>query len=150
MLFRVDVDGLCSDSAPDPDAATKKKPAQPGMPDEENSSSPEDKPLAPWKGPADYSGIKDPPNVGASTKPTPRQVREMKAANRAQNDDVLRSDISGAPLVDSAKSQKGVTPRPDEAQVDHKNPVDKGGTREGANLQLASRQENRSKSNKVD
>ena len=45
-LFRVDVDGLCPDGAPEPDAATRKKPAQPGMPEEEEaqpkpSASPE-------------------------------------------------------------------------------------------------------------
>jgi RHS repeat-associated protein len=75
----------------------------------------------------DYSHIADPKNVTASTKPTPRQVREMKEANRAQNGDTLRDDVTGEEMVDSAKSQSGVTPPPNEAQVDHIIPVDAGG-----------------------
>jgi filamentous hemagglutinin len=101
-----------------------------------------------WKGPADYSSIPDPKNVGASTKPTPRQVAAMKAANRAQNGGVLRSDLSGDVMVDSVKSQRGVTPPANEAQIDHKVSVDKGGTRTQSNLQIITRQENRAKWNK--
>ena len=101
-----------------------------------------------WKGPTDYSHIADPKNVDASTRPTARQVQEMKEANREHNDGVLRSDQSGAPLVDSAKSQRGVTPPSNEAHIDHKVPVDKGGTRETSNLQLLMREENRAKWNK--
>jgi len=98
---------------------------------------------------ADYSHIGDPKNVTASTKPTPRQVREMKEANRAQNEGTLRDDVTGEEMVDSAKSQRGVTPPSNEAQVDHINPVDAGGTRTQSNLELRTRQNNRQKSNKV-
>ncbi|MBK9260810.1 MAG: type IV secretion protein Rhs, partial [Polyangiaceae bacterium] len=96
----------------------------------------------------DYSHIADPKNIGASTRPTPRQVREMKAANRAENGGELRSDLSGKPMVDAAKSQRGVTPPPNEVQVDHIAPVDKGGTRTQSNLQLITREENRIKWNR--
>ncbi len=96
---------------------------------------------------ADYSHIADPKNVNTSVRPTPRQVREMKAANRAQNGGELRSDLSGQPMVDSAKSQKGITPPSHEVQVDHKLPVDRGGTRTQSNLQLITREENRTKWN---
>lgn len=101
-----------------------------------------------WKGPTDYSSIRDPANVTASTKPTPRQVREMKQANRAQNDGELRDDVTGERMVDSKKSESGVTPPSNEAQVDHKNPVDNGGTRHMSNLELRTRKNNRKKSNK--
>lgn len=72
----------------------------------------------------------------------------MKAANRQQNGGVLRSDLSGQAMVDSVKSQSGVAPSQNEAQVDHKLAVDNGGTRAQSNLQLITRKENRDKWNK--
>lgn len=100
-----------------------------------------------WKGPTNYSNIPDPKNVTASTRPTPRQVAAMKAANRKQNEGVLRSDLSGKVMVDSAKSRSGVKPPSNEAQVDHVAPVSRGGTRTQSNLRLLTRAENRKKSN---
>jgi hypothetical protein len=97
----------------------------------------------------DYSHIADPKNLDASTKPTPRQVREMKEANRAQNGGTLRDDVTGEEMVDSAKSERGVTPPPNEAQVDHVIPVDAGGTRTQKNLELRTQYNNRLKSNRV-
>jgi RHS repeat-associated protein len=97
---------------------------------------------------ADYSHISDPKNVNASTKPTPRQVREMKKANREQNGGQLKDDVTGEVGVDSAKSQRGVKPPSNEIQVDHIQSVDKGGTRTQSNLQLRTRANNRAKSNK--
>jgi hypothetical protein len=97
----------------------------------------------------DYSHIADPKNLHASTKPTPRQVREMKEANRAQNGGILRDDVTGEEMVDSAKSESGVTPPPNEVSVDHVIPVDAGGTRSQKNLELRTRYNNRLKSNKV-
>ena len=52
-------------------------------------------------------------------------------------------------MVDSAKSQKGVTPPANEAQVDHIIPVNAGGTRDQGNLELRTRANNRAKSDKV-
>jgi RHS repeat-associated protein len=101
-----------------------------------------------WKGPADYSCIKNPKDVVNNTKPTPRQVREMKQLNRDHNDGVLRDDVTGEPMVDSAKSQKGVTPPQNEAQVDHVVPRSRNGTRSSDNLQLRTRKNNRDKSSK--
>jgi hypothetical protein len=101
-----------------------------------------------WKGKTDYSHIPNPKNLNASTRPTPRQVREMKAANRAHNGGVLRSDATGKVMQDSAKSKSGVTPPSNEAQVDHMTAVSKGGTRAQSNLQLLTRKENRTKSNR--
>ncbi len=99
-----------------------------------------------WTGPTDYSSIPDPKNVNASTRPTPRQVAQMKAANRANNNGLLRDDVTGEPMVDSKKSTKGVTPPGNEAQVDHKTPVSAGGTRTQSNLELRTRDNNRAKS----
>jgi len=99
-----------------------------------------------WNGPCDYSCIADPKNL-TNTKPTPRQVREMKRLNREHNDGVLRSDMDGSVLVDSQKSTRGVTPPSNEAQIDHIIPVDKGGTRTSTNLQILSRKQNRDKWN---
>jgi RHS repeat-associated protein len=99
-----------------------------------------------WKGPCDYSCIADPKNL-VNTKPTPRQVREMKRLNREHNDGLLRSDMDGTILVDSKKSMRGVTPPSNEAQIDHILSVDKGGTRTSTNLQILSRKQNRDKSN---
>jgi RHS repeat-associated protein len=104
--------------------------------------------LPPWKGPCDYSKIKDPADTTINTKPTPRQVRQMKEANRLHNGGALRSDLDGAAMVDSKKSRRGCTPPSNEAQVDHKLAVDNGGTREMANLQLITRKQNRDKWNK--
>ena len=102
---------------------------------------------AAWKGPTDYSSLKPPKNVAASTKPTARQVADMKAANRAHNDGVLRSDLDGEVLVDSGKSKSGVTPPPNSAEIDHIKPVDKGGTRDFENLQILGKKQNREKWN---
>jgi hypothetical protein len=114
----------------------------PGDPDFIGPTLPE------WKGPADYSQIKAPSEVVKVTKPTPRQVAEMKAANRAQNQGLLRDDQTGELMVDSAKSKKGVKPPPNEAQVDHKKAVSRGGTRAQENLELRTRKANREKSDK--
>lgn len=97
----------------------------------------------------DYSHIADPKNLTASTKPTPRQVRQMKEANRAQNGGVLRDDVTGEVGVDSSKSMKGVTPPSNSIEVDHFIPVDGGGTRAQSNLRLLLKTNNRKKSNKI-
>lgn len=97
-----------------------------------------------WKGPTDYGHIPSPKNL-TKTKPTPRQVREMKKANRKHNDGVLRDDVTGENMVDSKKSMKGVTPAPNEAQVDHIKSIEKRGTRAQKNLQLRTRKNNRDK-----
>lgn len=80
-----------------------------------------------------------------NTKPTPRQVRDMKALNNQHNGGVLRSDLDGTHLVDSKKSMKGVTPPSNEAQIDHIRAVANGGTRTNSNLQIISRKQNRDK-----
>jgi len=123
--------------------------ASPTMRGETPSMGPNDGPQLPeWGGPTDYTGVANPRNIEASTKPTPRQVREMKAANRENNGGVLRDDVTGEFGIDSAKSTRGVTPPSNEIQVDHIKPVDAGGTRDNMNLELRLRTNNRLKSNK--
>ena len=80
---------------------------------------------------------------------TQAQKSSILEANRQKNDGVLRSDQSGQPLVPAQKSQKGVTPPANEAQVDHIKPRSKGGANTTDNAQVLSRKENRAKSNKV-
>ena len=96
----------------------------------------------------DYSTIADPPNLLASTKPTPRQVREMKRLKLESNGGILLDDVTGEVMVPSVKSRKGITPPSNEVQVDHKIPVDRGGTRTINNLELRTRANNIAKSNK--
>jgi hypothetical protein len=77
---------------------------------------------------------------------TRAQKRDILNANRERNGGELHSDLSGEPLVPSQKSAKGVTPPPNEAQVDHVIPRSKGGPNTPENAQLLSRKENRAKS----
>ena len=107
-------------------------------------------PAAEWKGPTDYSHLKNPKDVVRNMKQTPRQVRQMKEANRKHNDGQLRDDVTGETGVDSMQSKKGVTPPPNEIQVDHIYPQSKpGSTRAFENLQLRTRHNNRLKSDIV-
>lgn len=71
------------------------------------------------------------------------------------NGGVLRSDLDGQELVMPRKSQSGVTPPPNEAQIDHivpKKPADSNiqqGTNSYNNAQVLSREQNRKKSNSL-
>jgi RHS repeat-associated protein len=80
---------------------------------------------------------------------TQNQKREILKENRLRNGGDLRSDLSGAKLVPSQKSQKGVTPPPNEAQIDHIYPRSKGGPNTTENAQVLSRKENRLKSDNL-
>ncbi|WP_257110918.1 HNH endonuclease signature motif containing protein [Pseudomonas ficuserectae] len=94
----------------------------------------------------DYSSIENPPNVGPGKDFTLRQKQEALELNKAANDGVVRSDASGIELVRPQKSQRGVTPDPNEWQFDHVKPKSCDGTNCSSNLQILSRQENRAKS----
>jgi RHS repeat-associated protein len=89
------------------------------------------------------------PKIGPGRDFTPAQKREILKANRERNGGELRSDKSGAALVPSLKSQKGVTPASNEAQVDHKIPKSRGGTNDPSNAMVLSRKENRDKWDKT-
>jgi len=79
---------------------------------------------------------------------TQAQKKLILDANKAKNGGKLTSDMSGDELVPACKSQKGVTPPPNEAQVDHIVPKSQGGANSADNAQVLSRTENRAKSNK--
>ncbi|WP_439852554.1 hypothetical protein [Pseudomonas syringae] len=67
----------------------------------------------------DYSSIENPPNVGPGKEFTLRQRQEALELNKAANGGVVKSDASGNVLVKPQKSQRGVTPDPNEWQFDH-------------------------------
>lgn len=94
-----------------------------------------------------YSHLADPPGIEAGKNFSPKQKEDILTENRSRNGGVVRSDLSGTELVPAQKSMRGVTPDPNEWQIDHKVPKDKGGNNSYANAQVLSRQENRAKSN---
>jgi RHS repeat-associated protein len=94
----------------------------------------------------DYSKIENPQNVGPGKEFTLRQKQEALALNKEVNGGIVKSDQSGASLVQPEKSQRGVTPNPNEWQFDHKISKNCGGTNCSSNIQILSRQENRLKS----
>jgi RHS repeat-associated protein len=101
-----------------------------------------------------YSNLKDPSTVGPGKDFTPTQKRKIIEENMKRNGGVVKSDESGTVLSKPQKSKKGVTPDPNEYQIDHKipkNPADPSvapGTNSYSNARVISRAENRAKSNK--
>jgi len=88
--------------------------------------------------------------VDGAGKPFSRATKKaILEANRQRNGGVLRSDKSGELLVPSQKSQSGVTPPSNEAQVDHIVPKSRGGANVPSNGQVLSRKENRDKSDSM-
>lgn len=75
----------------------------------------------------------------------------MLQENMKRNGGVVKSDNPNdyfEVLTKAQKSQRGVTPSPDEWQFDHIIPKDKGGTNSYSNCQIVSRKFNRKKWNK--
>ena len=77
-----------------------------------------------------------------------RQKQDALELNKAANDGVVKFDAGGTELVQPQKSQRGVTPDPNEWHCDHVTPKNCGGTNCSSNLQILSRQQNRAKSEK--
>lgn len=98
--------------------------------------------------PGPYSHLEDPPDVAAGRDFTLAQKARIIAENKKRNQGVVRSDLSGTIVVQPARSARGVTPSPDEWQIDHILPKDRGGTNSYANAQVLSRAENRKKWNR--
>ena len=97
-----------------------------------------------------YAYLEDEPNVGVGKDFTKKQKETMLVENRKRNGGVVKSDNANdyyEVLTKPQKSQKGVTPRPDEWQFDHIIPKDKGGTNSYSNCQIIFRKYNREKWN---
>jgi len=105
------------------------------------------KTIPPWKGPADYSKInKKRFKIGEGKEFSQAQKDAIYEANMKHNDGLIRSDLDGTVLERPEKSVAGVTPSPNEAQIDHIFPSSKGGTNDFDNAQILSRAQNRAKS----
>ena len=78
---------------------------------------------------------------------TQSQKKHIYEMNKLKNGGIIKSDMSGEILVPPQKSQKGVTPPSNEAQIDHIYPKSLGGSNTLDNAQVLSRVENRTKSN---
>jgi RHS repeat-associated protein len=104
--------------------------------------------------PGPYSHLEDPPNVGPDKPFDAKQKENIYEENRKRNGGILRDDDTGEPLEKPQKSRRGVTPPPNEAQIDHINPRKPAdpnvppGTNSYKNAKVISRKRNRAKSNK--
>ncbi|MER9651848.1 RHS repeat-associated core domain-containing protein, partial [Mesorhizobium sp. M0199] len=100
-----------------------------------------------------YSNLQDPPTVGPGKKFTQAQKAKIYEQNRRANDGVLRSDLDGQELEAPMKSEVGVTPPVNAAQIDHidpavpSDPAKAPGSNSYSNAQVLSRVQNRVKSN---
>ncbi|MFP1132673.1 hypothetical protein [Asticcacaulis sp. W401b] len=94
----------------------------------------------------DYSSIPNPAKVTVGGDFTLAQRKAALELNMKANGGVVKSDYSGKVLTKPKKSQRGVTPDPNEWQFDHKIAKAKGGTNESSNIAICSRAENRAKS----
>jgi uncharacterized Zn-binding protein involved in type VI secretion len=104
--------------------------------------------------PAPYSNLADHPSVGPGKNFTAAQKAKIYQQNMESNGGMLKSDLNGETLVMPSKSQRGVKPPANEAQVDHivprvpSDPNAAPGSNSFKNAQVLSRAQNRDKSNK--
>lgn len=78
--------------------------------------------------------------------PTAQQRHKVYEKNRAKNAGQLRCDECTGEMSPGQKSRKGVSPRPNEATVDHVVPRSRGGSNKPKNLRAVCRKCNREKS----
>ncbi|HUM71281.1 MAG TPA: HNH endonuclease domain-containing protein, partial [Chloroflexota bacterium] len=99
-----------------------------------------------------FSYLEDPPGVAAGKDFTSAQKAKIieewrKILKEETGVAYICSEQSGTRLCRPKKSMRGVTPRPNEWQIDHIIPRDQDGNNSYANAQVLSRRENREKSN---
>jgi 5-methylcytosine-specific restriction endonuclease McrA len=80
---------------------------------------------------------------------TPKGKQVVKQKNAAKNDGKNRCENCGTETVPAKKHEKGVTPPPNEAHVDHVVPKAKGEPGEPDNGQVLCREGNLEKSDKA-
>jgi hypothetical protein len=89
--------------------------------------------------PTPYAHLQDPPSVGAGKEFSATQKNTIIEDNLSRNNGVVRSDLSGNILVKPQQSQRGVTPSPNEWQIDRIEPKSQGGSNSYSNAQVLSR-----------
>jgi 5-methylcytosine-specific restriction endonuclease McrA len=94
-----------------------------------------------------YSKLKSPNKITTGGKFTQAQKQRILEANRKANGGVLKSDLSGQPLVNPVQSKKGVPATMNQGEVDHIIPRSRGGNNSNGNAQVLSKKENIRKSN---
>ena len=96
-----------------------------------------------------YNHLPAPKRIEPGKDVTRMQKREIRKANAEKNGGVYRDDDTGELLSTPQQSRKGVTPAPNEAQIDHVKPKAAGGTNDYSNLRVISRERNIAKGSKV-
>lgn len=97
-----------------------------------------------------YGKFEDPPSAGPGKPFTKAQKEKIYKDNKARNGGILRDDRTGEELIPSVKSESGVTPHPNEAQIDHVYPRSEGGPNTYSNAEVRSRANNMEKSNEIE
>lgn len=98
---------------------------------------------SPQKRKPDYSPVPDPKNVKPGGDFSGQQKAGALRVNSEANGGQVRSDGDRRVLVQPKKESEGGKPSPDEWQFDHKIPKAHGGTNASSNMQIPSREENR-------
>ena len=96
-----------------------------------------------------YGHLPAPRSVAPGKPPTAAQKKQIRAENMKANNGKLVDDYTGEELVPPLKSTKGISPPPNEAQIDHRIPASVGGDNGYDNLRLTGRKYNRSKSDRM-